>query len=98
MASSTANLEVRGLGRQKITALEEKAKQFGMTPERYVKQLVEEDLAVDQAARTTTFDELLALVRTDFKRSGLAEQDLDALVDAARSRHHTRTSHKTKKR
>jgi hypothetical protein len=68
--------------------LKVRADQAGPTPERYVKNLVDVDLAVDQAAQSTTFDELLAPVREQFRQSGMAEDELDALVERARTNYH----------
>jgi DNA-binding ferritin-like protein len=98
MASSTAHLELRGLGKQKMSALAEKARRLGVTPARYLRQLVEADLAIEQEARATSFAELMKPVRADFTKSGTTEQELDHLVDMARSRHHERTPGKRKKR
>ena len=52
------------------------------------RQLIEDGIALDRKARTTTFDKLLAPVQQRFRDTGMTEQDLDALVDSARSRHH----------
>ena len=94
----TATLQVRGLGKRKLTALTEKAKRLGTTPERYVKRLVEEDLELDKHAANTTFEELLAPVRAQFKESGMTEEDLDRLVNDARTRHHQRVSRKSRRK
>ena len=81
---ATINLQLKGLGKQKMAELATKAKQLGMTPERYLKQLVEEDLARDRAARTTSLQELMGPGRE------IDEKELDALVERARERHHQR--------
>ena len=96
MAASTLRVELTSLGKRKLTELNAKAKQFRMSPERYVRQLVEEDLALDHEARTSTFAEIMAPARAEFKKSGLSEQDLDALVDRARTRHHRAVSKNAK--
>lgn len=57
-----------------------------MTPQRYVRQLIEDDLALDRKARSTTFAELIGPGRE------VDEQELDRLVDAARTRHHRRVA------
>lgn len=72
------------------TRLRAKAQRLGLTPERYVKHLVEEYLSLDREARETTFDELMAPTREEFRRSGVTEAQLDKLVDRARKRHHKR--------
>ena len=57
-----------------------------MTPQRYVRQLIDEDLALDQKARATTFAELMGPGRD------VDERELDRLVDEARTRHHRRAA------
>jgi len=88
MAAIPTNLLVRGLGRSAMTRLASKARRLGMTPERYVKELVEEDLELDRKARTTTLAELMGPGRH------VDEAELDKLIDAARTRHHRRASRK----
>jgi hypothetical protein len=79
---------IRGLGKQKMTAVLERAKRLGMTPQRYLKHLVEEDLAVSERAKSSTFEELLG--------PGTAEDEteIDRFVEDARSRLHSRASRK----
>ena len=98
MVAITASVELKGLGKRKMRALAEKAKRLGITPERYIKQLVEDDLAMERAARTRSFAELMAPVRAEFRKSRITEEELDTLVDAARSRYHARVSSKGRKR
>jgi hypothetical protein len=81
-------LQLKGLGRQTMTALTNKAKRLGMTPERYVRELVQEDLALDQKARTTGLAELMGPGRE------IDEKELDHLVDEARTRHSRRAASK----
>ena len=82
MAATATSLRVKGLGQQAMTELVSKAKRLGATPERYVKELVQEDLALDRKARTTTLAELMGPGRE------IDEDELDKLVEAARKRHH----------
>jgi hypothetical protein len=79
-------LHLPELGKQKLAQLASKARSLGMTPQRYVCRLIEEDLALDRKAITTTFTELMGPGRD------VDEQELDRLVDEARTRHHQRTS------
>ena len=88
MATTAISLRVRGLGRQKMAALRSKAKRLGMTPEAHLKHLVDEDLALDHRARTTTLAKLLGPVRE------VDEAELDRLVETARTRHLERSSRK----
>jgi hypothetical protein len=85
MASTTA-IQFPRLGKQKMAELASKAESLGMTPQQYVEQLIEEDLALDRKARSTTFAELMGPGRE------VDEAELDKLVDAARTRHHRRTT------
>jgi hypothetical protein len=88
MAMIASTLQLKGLGRQVMSALTNKAKRLGMTPERYVKELVQEDLELDRKARTTTLKELMGPGRD------VDEAELDKLVDVARTHHHRRTARK----
>jgi len=87
MAATTATIKVSGLGKEKLVALREQAKALGITAEGYAKRLIEEGLSLEQLARTTTFDELFAPAQAHFRKSRMTEEDLDRLVDRARSRH-----------
>ena len=80
--SSPTVIQVPRLGKQRMAELTRKANSLGMTPERYVQTLIEEDLALDRKARSTTFAELMGPGRE------VDEAELDRLVDAARTRHH----------
>lgn len=84
--SSAMTLQVTGLGRRKMAEVSERAKGLGMTPKQYVKHLLETDLAIAREARTTTFAEIMAPVREEFRQSGMTERQLDELVDRARTR------------
>lgn len=86
--SITPALQVPKLGKQTMAELTSKAESLGMTPERYVQQLIEQDLALDRKARTTTFAELMGPGRE------VDEGELDRLVDEARTRHHRKQNGK----
>ena len=86
MSAMTTNLQVKGLGKHAMSELASKAKQLGITPERYVRDLVKEDLALDRKARSTSLEELMGPGTGD-----LDVPELDRLVEAARTRHHRRT-------
>jgi hypothetical protein len=82
MATIQSSLHIKGLGKQKMSAVIERAKSLGMTPERYLRHLVDEDLAVSRRAKSTTFEELLGPgERAD-------EDEIDRLVEEARTRHY----------
>ena len=82
MVSPTNTLHVTGLAKGQATRFARRAKSLGMTPERYLKHLVEEDLAISRAAKSTTFDALMGPGRQ------VDEEELDRLVEAAKSKHH----------
>jgi hypothetical protein len=89
MTTGHVALEVRGLGKQKTAAVIERAKHLGMTPQRYLRHLVEEDLAVSELAKNSSFEELLGPGRET------NERELDRLVDVARTAHHEAKGRKT---
>jgi hypothetical protein len=94
MASHASTIEISGLERAKLAKLRQHAKSLGISAEHYAKQLIEEGLSLEQQARSKTFDELLAPVRAGFRRRGMSEEELDKLVDQARTRHHKRVTRK----
>lgn len=88
MASQATALQVRGLGKQKLAAMAERAKRLGMTPQKYLKHLVEEDLAVSERAKRSSFAELLGPGEV------ADEAEIDKLVEAARTDNHQSKSRK----
>jgi hypothetical protein len=88
VATTDTTLQVKGLDRRAMSELTTKAKRLGMTPARYIRELVEEDLALDRKARTTTLAQIMSSSR---EVDGAA---LDKLVDASRKRHHRRATRK----
>ena len=83
--SSTPVIQLPRLGKRRMAELTRKARSMGMTPQRYVQFLIEEDLALDRKARSTTFAELMGPGRE------VDEAELDQLVDEARTRHRTKS-------
>ncbi len=90
MNSATTSIRVRGLGRSKLAALRGQARKLGISAESYAKQLIEDGLTLEQKAKSMSFDEIFAPAQARFRRSGMSEAELDALVDRARTRHHRR--------
>jgi hypothetical protein len=88
MPPESSTLQVKGLAKRQVAEVAERASRLGMTPERYVKHLVEEDLAISRQAKMTTFDELIGEGRE------VDEQELDRLVEAAKTKYHRRASRK----
>ncbi|WP_428940254.1 hypothetical protein [Fontivita pretiosa] len=93
-ARTESTLQITGLARQKVAALRRHAQSLGMTAERYARELIERGLSLERLARSSSFEELFAAVQARFRTSGITEQDLDKLVDRARTRHHRRSSRK----
>jgi hypothetical protein len=71
-----------------MAAVIERAKRLGMTPQRYLKHLVEEDLAVSARAKSTRFEQLLG------PGQAVDEAEIDKLVEGAKTRYHQRKSRK----
>jgi hypothetical protein len=71
-----------------MAAIVERAKRLGMTPQRYLSHLVEEDLAVSERAKTSSFEGLLG------PGHPADEAEIDRLVENARTRYHRRISRK----
>jgi hypothetical protein len=76
-----ASLQVRGLGKHKMAAIVERAKRLGMTPQGYLRHLVEEDLAISDRAKTSSFEQLLGPGRE------VDEVELDRLVEEGKVAH-----------
>ena len=76
------SLEIRGLGKRKLSELQSNAKLRGMTTERYVKQLIDRSLQVSREARTKTFRQIMG------PSQEFDEAELDQIVERARNRHH----------
>ncbi len=86
MPPSTIALQAKDLGKQKMAQVVRRAKRLGMTPQNYLKHLVEEDLAISVAARTTSFRQLMG------PGTEVDEQEVDKLVEAAKTKYHRRAS------
>ncbi len=79
---------IKRLPRHMISQIADKARLLGVTPEQYIRDLVEDDLAFEQRARTTTLAELMGPGRE------IDETELGKAVDAARKRHHRKIRRK----
>ncbi len=85
MTMAPSTLQLKGLGRHKLDELTRKARRLGLTPEKYLRRLVEEDLAISHEARTKTFAEIMG------PGGEVDEEEVDRLVEKAKARHHERT-------
>ena len=77
-----------GLKPALLKAVEKKARHEGKSAPEYVRSLIERDLLADKS-----FDEILRPIRADFRKSGVSEGQLDAIVERAR----TATARKTQR-
>ena len=88
MPTQASVLQVRGLGKRKMAAVLRRAERLGMTTAEYLRHLVEEDLAISERAKKSSFAELLGPgERAD-------EAEIDKLVDVARTDYHSGTARK----
>jgi len=87
--TQTATFQVRGLGKKKAEKLVARARRLGMTPQGYLKHLLEEDLAISDRAKTRSFEELLGRGRQ------VDEAEVDRLVEEGKVAHHRAKSKKS---
>jgi hypothetical protein len=73
MSIISTTLKIDGLGKRKFAQFAAMARRLGMTPGDYARELIEDALAMDRAARTSTLDEFLRPVREDLSRIDEAE-------------------------
>lgn len=95
--TTTKTLTIKGLGRRRLSQLAKFAKAQGVSNGQYAKMIIEDALEVEHEARSRTLDEILKPVRDEFRRTHATEEELDALVDAARTDHHQRTRRQKKR-
>jgi len=81
MATIT-QLRTGKLPARKVSAVKRRARNLGLTPEEYLRQLIDEDLAVSAKASVTSLDDLAAPFREAF--AGATGEELDRRVKAAR--------------
>jgi len=84
MASTATELRIGDLSKRQASALKRKAERMGLSAVDYVKQLIEDDLALDQKARSLSLEELAAPFRKALK--GASEEQIAEIVAKARSR------------
>ena len=80
MSSVPVEFRVKALGKQKMAAVVERARRLGMTPQRYLKHLVDQDLAISEQARSTNFEDLVGPGQAE------DETNIDRLVEGAKTR------------
>jgi hypothetical protein len=84
MASMARDLRISDLTKRQASALRRKAEQMGLSADEYVKQLIQDDLALDQKAQSTPLEELAAPFRKALK--GASEEEISQIVAKARLR------------
>jgi hypothetical protein len=84
MASTATELRISDLPKRQASALKRKAERLGVSAGDYVKQLIEDDLALDQKAQRTPLEELAAPFRKALK--GTSEEEIAGIVAKTRSR------------
>src|SRR6185436_5807476 len=81
--AATTKLQTGELPNRQMSALKRRAQDLGLTPQKYLQHLIEDDLAVSAKARSTSLAELAAPFRKAL--GGVSEQELDRRVKAARA-------------
>jgi len=76
---SSLSLRDIGLASAQVRAVEKRARQQGRSPSEYLRALVERDLIA-----AGSFDDILRPIRAGFAKSGVTEDELDAVVARAR--------------
>jgi hypothetical protein len=90
MAAIPSEFHIPGLARPKLAALRKKARKLGLSPEAYVRRLIDDDLELDHLAITRSMTELTTPFREAFKHT--SEAEIGSLVEAARKRHRRKLS------
>lgn len=84
MASKATELRISELPQRQASALKRKAKRMGLSAGDYVKQLIEDDLALDRQTRSTSLEKLAAPFRKAL--NGASEEEIASMVAKARLR------------
>ena len=84
MASKVTELRIADLPERQVSALKRKAQRMGLSAGDYVKQLIADDLALDQKARATPLAKLAAPFRKALR--GASEEEIARIVARARPR------------
>jgi hypothetical protein len=84
MATTATQLRISDLSKRQASALKRKAEQMGLSATEYVKQLIADDLALDQKARGTPLEELARPFRKAM--NGTSDDEIARLVSNARRR------------
>ena len=83
MSAHTETIEITGLPEGTREAIKELSRSKGKSADEYLRTLVEAEILSEQ-----TFAEILAPIREGFRKSGMTEEQLDALFEEARHKVH----------
>jgi len=83
MSAQTETIEITGLPEGTREAIKELSRSKGKSAEDYLRTLIEAEILSE-----LTFAEILAPIREAFRRSGMTEEQLDALFEEARQKVH----------
>ena len=81
--AATTKLQTGELPLRQVSAVKRRAQDLGLTPQKYLQHLIEDDLAVSAKARSTSLAQLAAPFRKAW--AGVSEDELDRRVKAARA-------------
>lgn len=87
MSTECNTLRIKGFTKWQMAKVLARARGNGMTPERYIKHLVEEDIATSQQAKTTRFSDLIV------NKHDVDERAIDRVVERSKAKHHRHKSH-----
>ena len=90
MAATT--LHTGKLPAGQLSAAKRRAQDLGLTPAKYLQQLIEDDLAISAKAKSTSLEELAAPFRDAL--AGVSAEELDRRVKAARARRRNGSIHR----
>ena len=83
MSAQTETIEITGLPEGTREAIRELSQSKGKSAEEYLRTLIEAELLSQHP-----FAEILAPIREGFRKSGMTEEQLDALFEQAREKVH----------
>lgn len=83
MSAQTETIEITGLPEGTRDAIRELSHRQGKSEDEYLRTLIEGELLSQMS-----FAEILAPIREGFRKSGMTEEQLDALFEQAREKVH----------
>ena len=83
MSAQTETIEITGLPEGTREAIKQLSRSKGKSAGEYLRTLIEAEVLSEH-----TFGEILAPIREGFRKSGMTEEQLDALFEEARQKVH----------